>query len=208
MAGRAIVTEWFRTPAAWFLLGEHLNGFGRPVTVWSGACGTGEEAYTAALLLRMRLSGGSVYATDVDRPNLEVARAGRYPGAALQRQVDEGRMFPSDLEDYFEDAADGHLRVRPDVRQLVTFGELRLGRDEPPACDAAILRNVWRHISPAEQRRGVEAVHRALSADGRLFLGGADLMEPNGYGLLTETEPEGLSRYFQEAEHPLLWAPR
>ena len=48
---RRIVTEWFRIPRVWPILAAALAAFDRPVTVWSGACGSGEEAWAAAILL-------------------------------------------------------------------------------------------------------------------------------------------------------------
>lgn len=89
---RQIVTEWFRIPAVWPLLAATLAGLGRPVTVWSGACGTGEEAYSAAILLHDHGIPGQVLASDLDADLLKVAERGRYDRANIDTNLREGRL--------------------------------------------------------------------------------------------------------------------
>ncbi|MGC9381507.1 CheR family methyltransferase [Streptomyces sp. MH13] len=207
MKGRRIVTEWFRVPAVWPLLAARLDRVGGPVTVWSGACGTGEEAYSAAILLEEQGIDGEVYATDVDAPNLATARAGVYDRAALDREVAEGRLTAAQVARYFEPRGRHHLRVRRSVRDRVEFGMLRLGADPAPECHAALLRNVWRHLSLEAQRIGVDDVWDALDPCGVLLLGGGDLVRVGDGGGVVPTEPRGLSVRFREAEHSLIWRP-
>ncbi|MEU3413751.1 CheR family methyltransferase [Streptomyces sp. NPDC006658] len=207
MKGRRIVTEWFRVPAVWPLLVRRLERVGGPVTVWSGACGTGEEAYSAAILLDEHGIEGEVYATDIDVPNLATARAGVYEQAAIGREVAEGRLTSEQVARYFEPHGRHQLRVRRAVRDRVEFGTLRLGEDLAPECHAALLRNVWRHLSPEAQRAGIDDVWDALDRRGVLLLGGGDLMRVGDDGGLVPTEPEGLSVRFREAEHALIWRP-
>ncbi|RPK93783.1 CheR family methyltransferase [Streptomyces sp. ADI98-10] len=209
MSGRRIVTEWFRVPAVWALLEVQLFGRSDDVTVWTGACGTGEEAYSAAITLERRSICGQVLATDIDRANLDVARAGRYELRVLENEVNEGRLWADDLWRYFEPDADARfLRVTPAVRERVTFGVLDLGVDPVPACDVAMLRNVWRHLGPAAQRRAAAGVRAALRDEGRLYLGGGDLMRPDGWGGLESVAPAGLVEHFAQAEHSLIWRPQ
>jgi two-component system CheB/CheR fusion protein len=82
------VTSFFRDPAGWeYLARDVLPGIlreklGEPIRVWSAGCASGEEAYTAAILLaeamgvepfRQRVK---IYGTDIDEDALNVARPG------------------------------------------------------------------------------------------------------------------------------------
>ncbi len=208
MSGRRIVTEWFRVPAVWPLLAARLAGVDGPVTVWSGACGTGEEAYSAAILLEQHGLPGEVYATDIDAPNLATAEAGVYERAAIEREVTEGRLTAEQVARYFEPRGRHHLRVRRAVRERVEFGTLRLGEDAAPECHAALLRNVWRHLTPEAQQLGVDDVWDALDRRGVLLLGGGDLMAAGPGGGLVPAEPVGLRvRFRPTVFHSLVWRP-
>src|SRR6185436_16349063 len=52
------VTAFFRDPAAWDFLAEHIvpriveeKGSGAPIRIWSAGCASGEEAYSLAMLM-------------------------------------------------------------------------------------------------------------------------------------------------------------
>src|SRR5260221_1791994 len=77
------VTAFFRDAPAWeFIAQEVLPGLlegrapDRPFRVWSAGCATGEEAFSAAMLLAEALGmdrhnrTGKIYATDVDQHGL------------------------------------------------------------------------------------------------------------------------------------------
>jgi chemotaxis methyl-accepting protein methylase len=208
MTGRKIVTEWFRTPCIWPLLAERMQALTRSAVIWSGACGTGQEAYSAAILLLQHGIRGRVLATDIDRPNLDTARAGRYPREQISAEVTEGRLTVDQVARYFVRADDGTMEVHPDVQALVSFAELKLGQDAAPRCDLAMLRNVWRHLTPPTQALVADQAHRALRAGGRLVLGGGDLMRPDSSGQLVDVMPRGLADHFVKTIHPLIWRPR
>lgn len=200
---RQIVTEWFRLPAVWPLLAATLTGFEPPVTVWSGACGTGEEAYSAAILLHDHGIAGQVLASDLDADLLKVAERARYDRANIATNVGEGRLTRVQVAKHFRPVHGGFV-VAPHIRERVTFTVRELGADSAPACDVALLRNVWRHLDLAVQARVMREVHELLPAEGRLGLGGGDLLNAR----LEPVEPVGLSRYFAEAEHSCVWRPR
>ena len=69
-------------------------GAGRgPVRIWMPGCGTGQDAYVAALCMLARLDQGPdarplhVLATDVDQAALAVGRRGVYPEHALMQSA-------------------------------------------------------------------------------------------------------------------------
>src|SRR5262245_23136517 len=85
------VTEFFRDPPAW----EHLRDDvlpellaakedDEPIRVWSAGCASGQEAYTAAIVLAELLGEEAylervkIYATDIDEEALTTARHAIY----------------------------------------------------------------------------------------------------------------------------------
>ena len=185
------VTEWFRTPNIWPIIRAHVAALDHVPTIWTGACATGEEAYSIAIMLHRAGIDGHVIATDIDRKLLRAAANGRY------------RTVPPTLAQYFAVTGRTHI-VRPHIRERVTFSVAELGVDPVPVCDLAFARNVWRHLSSSAQDRGAEHIADAIGPDGRLILGGADFYDKDQRDIL----PNALPRLFEEAEHPLIWTRR
>ena len=86
------MTRFFRDPDAWHYLEEQVlpslmreREAAAPLRVWVAGCGTGEEAYSLGMLLieqaqaAQRSGPIQVFASDVDREALDIARAGLYP---------------------------------------------------------------------------------------------------------------------------------
>jgi chemotaxis methyl-accepting protein methylase len=114
-----------RWPAAFTFLVDRLRQDslareGRELTVWSAACATGQEPYTVAACLlehvyRDREPAFRVLATDCSPAALRIAEVGRY---AID---DVRRLEPMAYQQYFAEADEGHVTVRPHVRAHVTF---------------------------------------------------------------------------------------
>src|SRR5215471_1991789 len=81
------VTEFFRDPQAWEVLRKNIlpricRGLkpGDSLRVWSAACASGEEAYTAAIIIAEHFGEKladydvKIYATDIDDDALNTAR--------------------------------------------------------------------------------------------------------------------------------------
>src|SRR5581483_2018603 len=118
------VTEFFRDPPAWEVLrGDILPPIlkklkpGSSFRVWSAGCASGEEAYSAAIILaehfgaRLPEFDVKIYATDIDDEELNLARRGEYSTEALKRVRTEWR------EKYFY--GKGMYRINRDLRKLV-----------------------------------------------------------------------------------------
>src|SRR3954452_2821803 len=91
------VTAFFRDRPAWEYVAETVLPQllaeipeNEPIRVWSAACASGEEAYTAAIVLAEALGEEAfrrrvkIYATDVDELALSAARAGTYSNDQLK----------------------------------------------------------------------------------------------------------------------------
>src|SRR6185437_11105204 len=85
------VTEFFRDPQAWDYLGQEVlpllfqtRRASCVFKVWCAGCSSGEEAYSAAIMIseflgpRIRSYNIKIYATDNDEDALRAARHGEY----------------------------------------------------------------------------------------------------------------------------------
>lgn len=213
-AGRlTAVTEFFRTPSVWAAIREHVTGLPAEPVIWSGACATGEEVYSAAFLAAEERWATSLVGTDLDADNVAAARSGRYTADCVAGDVAAGRLNPEQVATFFDvEQNERALTVVDAIRERVRFKVAELGVDRPPACHVALVRNVWRHLTPDRQRTLAEHIHDALLSGGILVLGGADFYSEDEWqrtGRLVARPPAGLQDLFVESDvHELIWVPR
>jgi two-component system CheB/CheR fusion protein len=177
------VTEFFRDPDAWKALDATVlrpliagKKSGDPIRAWVAGAGTGEEAYTLAILILARLRSMrkrgvvQVFGTDANQDSLNYARAGRYPLGI------ENKISAEFLKRYFQEIkGDHHYVVKPEVRESVIFGAHDLLADPPfSRLDVVTCRNLLIYIEPATQARIMLLCHFALKPQGHLFLGSAE----------------------------------
>jgi two-component system CheB/CheR fusion protein len=177
------VTEFFRNSEAWKALDAMVlrpliagKKAGDPIRAWVAGAGTGEEAYTVAILILARLRSMrkrgtvQVFGTDANQDSLNYARAGRYP-LGIENQI--SAQF---LKRYFQEIkGDHHYEVKPEVRESVVFGAHDLLADPPfSRLDVVTCRNLLIYIEPATQARIMLLCHFALKPRGHLFLGNAE----------------------------------
>jgi len=175
-------TYFFRERAVFDALGRHIlpalvrkrEHGDRRVRVWSAACCTGEEPYSLAILLRQvlpKMEGWqvTVLATDINERFLRKAEEGVYGEWSF-------RNAPEWLKGgYFRRTDDGRYGVVPEIRQMVTFGQLNLVEDQFPslltntnAMDLIFCRNVLMYFLSEEARRVMGKLYRALKPGGWL----------------------------------------
>jgi two-component system, chemotaxis family, CheB/CheR fusion protein len=177
------VTGFFRDPEAWdYLRSETIPQLleaipdEEPIRVWSAGCASGEEAYTAAIVLLEALGEEEfkrrvkIYATDVDEEALTEARAAVYSEKSMQE-------MPADLrERYFVENGRG-FGFRPDLRRSVIFGRNELLQDAPISrIDLLICRNVLMYFMVDAQTRILSQLNFALRDRGFLFLGKSEML--------------------------------
>ncbi len=177
------VTEFFRDPEAWEHLREEVlpellavKGEDEPIRVWSAGCASGQEAYTAAIVLAELLGDEryhervKIYATDIDEGALNVARQAIY----THKQI-EG--VPEDLRGRYFERADQRLAFRKDLRRTVIFGRNNLVSDAPISrLDLLICRNTLMYFTAETQGRILRHFHFALRDHGVLMLGKSEMM--------------------------------
>jgi two-component system CheB/CheR fusion protein len=180
------VTSFLRDPDAWDYLRSHVvpellrrKPLG-PLRVWSAGCATGQEAYSAAMLLAEALGPEQVrervkiYATDVDGDALAQARLGTY----TEREL--AGLPPELLERYFEPTGDRWTFTK-DLRRAVIFGRNDLVQDAPIShIDLLLCRNTLMYFNAETQSRIVQRFHFALNESGTLFLGKAEMLLSHG----------------------------
>jgi chemotaxis protein methyltransferase CheR len=163
------LTAFFREPHHFDMLAARAPA-GR-LRVWSSACSTGEEAYSAAIALRAAGGSAEILATDIDTDALATAREGVYPLEALERS-DLARVRPHFLKGTGANA--GLVRVRREVRDMVRFDFRNLLAAEWPAqerFDVVFCRNVLIYFDRSSQQRLLERFAAVLAPGGLLFLG-------------------------------------
>jgi chemotaxis protein methyltransferase CheR len=164
------LTAFFREPHHFETLVAHARP-GAPTRVWSSACSTGEEAYSAAIALREAGGSAQVLATDIDTEALAVARRAVYSLEALER-ASLKRMQPHFLKGTGPN--DGLALLRPEVRGMVRFEFRNLLAPHWAAgerFDAVFCRNVLIYFDRTAQQRLLDRFAEVLAPGALLFLG-------------------------------------
>ena len=169
------LTSFFREAHHFPLLADHVRGRKEPVTVWCSASSTGEEPYSIAMTLCEALgplaSQSHVIATDIDTNVLATAANGIYPIDRLER------MEPERAKRFFlkgKGAQAGMVRVRQELRQMVTFKQLNLLSDDWPVSgpfDAIFCRNVMIYFDKPTQSKILSRFAPLMKPDALLFAG-------------------------------------
>jgi two-component system CheB/CheR fusion protein len=175
------VTRFFRDKSEFEQLKEMLPQLlskksDRPFRVWVAGCATGEEAYSIAILLSEALGGSKVqlkdhaqiFATDIDKDALDVARKGVYGMAALND-------IPKSLADrYFIQQNDG-IRIIDSLRSAILFSDHNVCQDPPfQKVDLLCCRNLLIYFGNALQHKVMSRFHYAMTESSLMFLGTAE----------------------------------
>ena len=178
------VTSFFRDRAVFEKLEKEVlpklfegKGPKDGLRVWSVGCATGEEAYSLAMLL-MEEAGRreappriQVFASDLHKQSLDLARDGIYPGD-IETDVNTER-----LKRFFQEENGGY-RIRKEIRDLVVFAPHNLLGDPPfSRIDLISCRNLLIYLDRSIQNDVVDLFHYALAPDGYLLLGSSESME-------------------------------
>lgn len=169
------LTSFFREAHHFPILADHVRNRKEPVTVWCAASSTGEEPYSIAMTLCETLGASSsqaqVIATDIDTNVLNVAASGIYSIDRLDKMTPERakRFFLKGRGDQ-----EGLVRVRPELRQMVTFKQLNLLAGDWPiagAFDVIFCRNVMIYFDKPTQGKILARFAPLMKPDALLFAG-------------------------------------
>lgn len=153
---------------------------GRPLTVWSAGCSSGEEPYSLAMLVAEVAESlpeapeVRVVATDLSSQAVRATRAASYRGRSL------ALVEPPMLGRWFDQQDDGSYAVVPRIRDMVDVRPHNLVVDEPPfdpgQVDLVVCRNVTIYFSRDTMRDLVGRFHSVLGAGGYLLVGHAETL--------------------------------
>ncbi|GAB2864844.1 chemotaxis protein methyltransferase [Pseudoduganella ginsengisoli] len=168
------LTSFFREAHHFPLLAEHVKNK-RDITIWCSASSTGEEPYSIAMTLCEAFNTltppATIVATDIDTNVLAHGANGVYTLDRLDKMSPERqrRFFLKGKGD-----KEGYVRVRPELRNLITFKQLNLLADQWPVqgpFDVIFCRNVMIYFDKATQRKILSRFVPLMKPDALLFAG-------------------------------------
>ena len=186
------LTSFFREEHHFPVLADHVRRRDA-VQVWCCASSTGEEPYSIAMTLCEAFGTLTppvqILATDIDTNVLATAEAGVYPMERIER------LSPERLKRFFlkgTGAKECLVRVRPELRKLITFRQLNLldaSWQVSSAFDAIFCRNVMIYFDKPTQGRILERFAPLMKSDGLLFAGHSEnfLYVTNAFKLRAKT---------------------
>ena len=147
---------------------------GRSLRVWVPGCSTGEEAFSAAIVIKECMEENNIsremqiFGTDIDGKAIKKARNGRYL-QNIAADVDSER-----LNRFFVREGDRY-RVKREIREPVVFAEQNILRDPPFSdLDLLVCRNLLIYLKAEAQGRLIPLFHYTLRKKGILFLGDSE----------------------------------
>ncbi|HEX6308781.1 MAG TPA: protein-glutamate O-methyltransferase CheR [Longimicrobiales bacterium] len=170
------VSKFYRNPEVWEMLSRNalpalVAGDDPVIRIWSAGTAGGEEAYSAAIMVRefahehgIDADRFDILGTDIDRESLAFAARGEYTDFAMTD------IEPELRDRWFEH--DGTYRLKPEVRRGVRFETLDLIREPHPQQQHLIFcRNVIIYFERRVQEQLFRQFHDALVPGGYLVLG-------------------------------------
>ena len=169
------LTSFFREEHHFPILAEHVRMAKAPLSIWCSASSTGEEPYSIAMTVCEEFGTlsppVSIIATDIDTNVLETASNGVYPVERIDK------MAQDRVKRFFQRGRGercGLVRVRPELRQLVTFKPLNLLASSWPVSgpfDVIFCRNVMIYFDKPTQGQILSRFAPLMKPDGLLFAG-------------------------------------
>ncbi|MDB4966797.1 MAG: cheR [Myxococcales bacterium] len=177
------VTSFFRDREVWDVLSTRVipqllaeKRAGQEMRVWCVGCATGEEAYSAAMLLAEAIGPSfvneelKIFGTDLDEEAIAYARRGHYTAQQVEN------VPPAMLQRWFVADGAGYSVIK-EIRRKVVFGVNNLVSDAPISrLDLLLCRNVFIYLEGSLQKLVLTRFHYALRRNGVLTLGKSELI--------------------------------
>ncbi|WMJ07761.1 CheR family methyltransferase [Nitrosomonas sp. sh817] len=171
------LTAFFREQHHFPILEKHVEKRKNQnkIQLWCSASSTGEEPYSMAMAMVQAFNTLTppvhILATDLDTNVLAKAQLGVY-------SLDKLEKLPKEkLKQFFlkgKGHHEGSARVRPELRNMITFRQLNLLDDNWPIrgpFDAIFCRNVMIYFDKPTQYKILKKFAPLLAPDGLLFAG-------------------------------------
>ena len=172
-------TDFFREPRHFDYLSQQVlpsyAKLGRPLSVWSAACSSGEEVYTLAMVLNEFAARSAdfdyrILGTDISTRVLDTARAGIYDAARIEpisRELKNKYLMRSKSRPNL-------YRVVPELRAKAGFRRLNFMAEDfglREQMDVIFCRNVLIYFDRTTQEQVLQHLCRHLKPGGYLFTG-------------------------------------
>ncbi|MBG0777314.1 MAG: protein-glutamate O-methyltransferase CheR [Desulfovibrionaceae bacterium] len=164
----------------------------KSLRIWSAGCSTGEEPYTLAIILHEVLGPEiktwdiKIAANDISEAVLASARRGVYSEYAL-------RTTPKEIIARYFTNEDGRYKINPEVKQLVTYGQINLSDraqlKRVERSQVVFCRNVIIYFDDDMKRKVIGAFYDNLTPGGFLLIGHSESLH-------------NISRAFKPVHHP------
>jgi len=148
---------------------------GSRIRIWCGACSTGQEPYSIAMMLDQnpQLTAGvpvEIVATDISDRCLERARQGLFTQFEVQRGL------PIQMLMHYFTQQDDHWRISERMRQMVTFKKLNLmdANYGMGKFDVVFCRNVLIYFDGPTKSDVLDRIGQSLNPGGFLMMGAAE----------------------------------
>ncbi len=149
------------------------NQHSKTIKVWSAGCSTGEEPYSIAMTLKELVPADwqiKILATDLDTEVLATAASGVYSGDRIDDLPDKQikKCFQKGKETQVK-----KVRVKNELRQLVSFKQLNLMGDWPMKgpFDFIFCRNVLIYFDKETKETLAKRYAKLLASKSYLFIG-------------------------------------
>ena len=171
------LTAFFREEHHFPILERHVDQRRKQpkIQIWCSAASTGEEPYSIAMAVvnafKTFTPPVQILATDIDTNVLAKAQQGIYAMDRLEKLPKEK------LKNFFQKGSGPHAgsaRVRPELRNMITFRQLNLLDDSWPIrgpFDVIFCRNVMIYFDKSTQYEILKKFSPLLASDGLLFAG-------------------------------------
>lgn len=170
----------------------------RRLRVWCCAVGTGQEAYSVAIVLARHaeaLAGWSVdvLGTDLSPTAIARAKAGRYDHFEVQRGLPVREL----LQHFTQEGED--WTISPAMRRTVRFDTVNLAHETVAGpFDIVLCRNLLLHLDTQVKRALLDRIADAMAQDGALMLGATETVIGLSTSLLPDPANPGLYRRTRE----------
>lgn len=169
------LTSFFREAHHFPILADHLKKLKEPIEIWCSAASTGEEPYSIAMTACEAFNTLTppvrIIATDIDTNVLNTGANGVYSIDRLDK------MSPERAKKFFlrgKGEREGLVRVRPELRQMITFKQVNLLADNwgiNNQFDVIFCRNVMIYFDKPTQGKILDRFAPLMKPDGLLFAG-------------------------------------
>ncbi len=169
------LTSFFREEHHFPILADHISQVQKPIRIWCSAASTGEEPYSIAITACEAFGTlhppVEIIATDIDTNVLSIAAAGIYPYERVSKLSDKRKRS------FFQKGTgqhEGSVRVKKELRQLITFRQLNLLDAQLPSkgqFDAIFCRNVMIYFDKPTQTKILDKFLPLMKPNALLFAG-------------------------------------